>query len=99
MGTLITPDLGTCLWFVLINTVGFVEMGRDKRSAQRNAYRISENTLILLALFGGAIGIYLGMLHYHHKTKKSLFKFGVPVLIVFNLVWVGLNLTMSSFRI
>lgn len=80
--------------FVLgMNALGFVLMGQDKKAAQRQAYRISERTLMGIALFGGAMGIYAGMNHFHHKTKKPLFTVGVPFLIVVNLIGLGSFIT------
>lgn len=81
------------LFFVLINLLGFILMGLDKRYAQKQSYRISEKTLLLIALFGGAIGVYLGMMHFHHKTKKPLFSQGVPIMIIINILVFGFYIT------
>ena len=55
--------------------------GRDKRLAVRERYRISEKTLILLALFGGSIGSLAAMHLFHHKTRKKKFAWGVPAIL------------------
>ncbi|KAF0227313.1 MAG: ysdA [Erysipelotrichaceae bacterium] len=81
------------LFFVLINLLGYTLMGMDKSYAQKQSYRISEKTLLLIALFGGAIGVYLGMMHFHHKTKKPLFNQGVPVMIIINIFMLGVFIT------
>jgi uncharacterized membrane protein YsdA (DUF1294 family) len=57
----------------------------DKRSSERQGRRISEKALFFLALFFGAIGIYLGMFLFRHKTKKWYFVWGIPLLVVVNL--------------
>ena len=49
-------------------------MGLDKWKAKNKAYRVSENTLLLNAIFGGAFGSILGMYIFHHKTKKRSFR-------------------------
>lgn len=69
---------------IVINLLAFVIMGYDKMQAKGNKARIAEKKLLLLALFLGSPGIYLGMLAFRHKTKKPLFKYGVPVLLICN---------------
>ena len=71
-------------YLVLINAVGFVLMGVDKKRAIRGAWRISEATLFLTAFLGGALGCTLGMRHFRHKTKHWYFKYGMPSFFVFD---------------
>ena len=73
-------------YLVLINAVGFVLMGVDKKRAIRGAWRISEATLFLTAFLGGALGCTLGMRHFRHKTKPWYFKYGMPAIFVFELL-------------
>ena len=40
----------------------------------KNAWRIKEATLLLCSFFLGALGGYLGMLAFHHKTKHWYFQ-------------------------
>ena len=53
-------SLFTIYWAVL-NLAGFAMMGIDKKRAIRGAWRISEASLFLTALLGGALGCTLGM--------------------------------------
>ena len=70
-------------WYLLvINILAFVCYGLDKLKAKRNARRVSERTLLLLALVGGSVGAWLGMLVWRHKTKHAKFRFGVPILLL-----------------
>lgn len=69
------------LWIVL-NMVTFCIYGVDKRRAKRNRNRISEGTLVLLAILGGTVGAYLGMTVFHHKTNKKRFRIGIPLVFV-----------------
>jgi uncharacterized membrane protein YsdA (DUF1294 family) len=70
-------------WYLLvINILAFVCYGLDKLKAKRNARRISERALLLLALVGGSVGAWLGMLVWRHKTKHAKFRFGVPILLL-----------------
>ncbi len=73
--------------FIVMNVVGLFIMGEDKKRAKRHQYRISERTLWLVALFGGAIGATAGMQVYRHKTKHTQFKIGFPVLALLELIF------------
>ena len=66
------------LYLVIINVVGYVIMGVDKKRAIRGAWRISEASLFFTALLGGSLGCILGMQHFRHKTKHWYFKYGMP---------------------
>ncbi|WP_251549505.1 DUF1294 domain-containing protein [Neobacillus muris] len=78
----------TVLWlvFALMNLAGLIIMGVDKKRAREHQYRISEKTLWLVAVFGGAIGAAIGMQLFHHKTKHFQFKWGFPILALVELV-------------
>ena len=57
-----------------------------KRSKKVGANRISEKTLLIFSLLGGALGGYLAMIMWHHKTKHWYF-----VLInIFGIVFYAL---------
>ncbi|HBO38586.1 MAG TPA: DUF1294 domain-containing protein [Pasteurellaceae bacterium] len=71
-----------------INILTYVLMYHDKQRAMNNQWRISEKTLLNLTVFGGFVGMYLGMQHFRHKTKHLSFKI---TAIVAPLLWfVGL---------
>ena len=57
-------------------------MRADKQRARHHQYRIKENTLWMVAIFGGAVGTTLGMNIFRHKTKHSTFKIGFPLLAI-----------------
>jgi len=69
-----------------MNVVGFLSMAIDKRKAKHHANRISEMTLMLIAVFGGAAGTWLGMEVFRHKTKHFKFFVGVPVIFAIQIV-------------
>ena len=78
------------LWLAVINAAGFLLMGLDKWKAKRGAWRIPEKTLFTAALLGGTVGVIAGMKTFHHKTRHSQFKYGLPVLLTIQLgaaVW------------
>ena len=70
----------TAFYLILVNIIAFAAFGIDKRKAVKHKYRISEATLLGLALIGGSAGALAGMHLFHHKTKKLLFR-AVPMLL------------------
>lgn len=60
----------------------FFIYGYDKRCAVKDRWRISEKTLLLLAVLGGGIGAAFGMVGFHHKTKHTKFTIIVPVCML-----------------
>ncbi len=75
------------VYLLLINALNFTLMLVDKKKAIKKQWRISESTLLTLALFGGSFGCIAGMRILHHKTKKDAFSIGVP--IIFSLQVIG----------
>ena len=67
---------------ICINVVTFVVYGIDKWKAKQGSWRISEATLLLLAVIGGSIGALLGMQVWHHKTMHKKFKYGLPMILL-----------------
>ncbi len=71
--------------YFAINFIAFIIMLVDKiKSTQRGAERISEGTLFFMAAAFGAIGVYLGMFTFRHKTQKFYFLIGIPLIIIQN---------------
>lgn len=54
--------------------------------AEKNQWRISENTFIILGLLGGSIGILIGMVMFKHKLSKKKFYIGVPLILILNKI-------------
>lgn len=75
------------LLFVLMlgwNIITFLMMGLDKMKVKADRRRISEKTLLTSAFVMGGIGIAAGALVFHHKTRKILFKIGIPLALIVN---------------
>ncbi len=68
-------------------------MGIDKQFARAKKKRIPEKTLWKIAWFGGAIGMWIGMLVFRHKTKHLSFKLGLPSL---SIIWLVLLILLVS---
>jgi uncharacterized membrane protein YsdA (DUF1294 family) len=65
-----------------MNAVAFVLYAIDKLKAKMDAWRISENVLIWMAILGGSVGALLAMIICRHKIRVPKFRFGVPVIIL-----------------
>ncbi len=70
----------------VINVLSFLIYGLDKLKAKYHKWRISEKTLLLLAILGGSYGSYFAMILFHHKTRKPVFKFGVPLILILETI-------------
>ncbi len=58
----------------------------DKRKAKKHKWRISEKNIFLIALLCGSLGCLLGMNIFRHKTKHWYFRFGLPTILVLQVV-------------
>lgn len=79
-------------YLLLANVVTFITYGIDKYKAKKGKWRISEATLLLMAVFGGSIGAWLGMKAFHHKTMHKKFYIGVPAIVILQIalaVWLA----------
>ena len=70
---------------ILPNLLGFMFMGLDKHWAKEGGFRLPESTFFCMALIGGSIGCIIGMLLYHHKTRKPAFFIGMPLILALQL--------------
>jgi uncharacterized membrane protein YsdA (DUF1294 family) len=79
------------LLFIAMNIAAFSGFGIDKGRARSGSRRISEKDLLLLALFGGTIGAYLGRSYFRHKTRKAGFSWSLHLIALAQiafLIWV-----------
>ena len=74
------------IYLVIINFIGFIIMGRDKLKAKRHAWRIAEKYFFFVSLMGGSIGTWIGMYFFHHKSKHWYFVWGIPFILVIQMV-------------
>lgn len=75
-------------YLLLINILSLLVMFMDKQRAKRHKFRISERSLLSLALLGGSVGIFLGMLLFHHKTKHIKFTVGISMIIILQIYFI-----------
>ena len=83
------------IYLAVINVVTFFMYGIDKWKAKKSKWRISEATLLGMAVIGGSVGAWLGMKTWHHKTLHKggnrdvdnivgghQFRYGVPLILI-----------------
>ncbi|MCK9861426.1 DUF1294 domain-containing protein [Paenibacillus sp. ATY16] len=74
------------IYLLVVNITAFAMMGMDKSYARRKKRRIPEKRLFGVSAIGGALGAWIGMQAWRHKTKHASFRVGIPLLFIFNLV-------------
>ena len=78
-------------YLLVMNLITFFVFGFDKWKAKykekhETARRVPEKTLFLLAALGGSVGALLGMRVWHHKTLHKSFRFGIPAILILQIV-------------
>jgi len=86
------------LYLLGINILGYSLMGIDKWKAKRNKWRIQEQRFFLIAIFGGAIGVLLGMKHFRHKTLHKQFVYGIPAILIVQVLIVAFLIFSTYLR-
>ena len=81
-------------YLVILNVLTFLLYGIDKWKAKHSRWRIPESLLLGMAALGGSVGAWLGMRVWRHKTQHKKFRYGVPAILLAQivlLVWVVVN--------
>lgn len=83
---------GTASWWLLayplFSLAAFFAYWRDKRSAERGAWRTPEQTLHLLELLGGWPGAFLAQRLLRHKTRKPSYQLVFwAIVLVHQVFW------------
>ncbi len=71
---------------LILNLLSFTLMGIDKRRAVKGRSRIPESTLLFWGFIMGGPGLLLGALIFHHKTRKTKFRIGIPAALIVNVL-------------
>lgn len=77
------------IYLLVLNIIGFLIMGIDKRRAKKRMWRIPEKTFFIVSLLGGSIGTWAGMYTFRHKTKHWYFVIGMPLILALQIGIVG----------
>jgi uncharacterized membrane protein YsdA (DUF1294 family) len=80
------------IYLIIVNLGCLFLMAQDKKFAEKGHRRIPEKRLFLNAALGGALGIWMGMRLWRHKTKHRSFTIGIPALFIVNVLSVYLIL-------
>lgn len=78
--------LAALVYLALVNVIAFAVYGADKRRAKKDKRRVPEKTLFLLAIIGGSVGALAGMYTFRHKTRHWYFVWGIPAILVIQIV-------------
>lgn len=81
------------IYFIIINIMTFVVYIGDKVLAILKKNRVTEKKLLLLSIFGGAIGGLCAMIIVRHKIRKISF---VLINVVASSVYLILLLNYSN---
>ena len=73
-------------YLIIINVIAFFMYGVDKEKARKGEWRIKEKDLILVALIGGSVGAFSGMHFFHHKTRHWYFRYGIPAIMILQII-------------
>lgn len=71
---MLTDQFVILYFYLVVNLLSLLLFWWDKRSARLSNWRVPENKLLLLALFGGFLGAFIGQRLCRHKTQKQPFK-------------------------
>lgn len=73
-------------YIVIINIVTFLAFVFDKHRAKNDGWRIKNFFLLGLSFIGGSLGGLLGMKLVRHKTKKSYYRLGLPLMVLMQVL-------------
>ena len=73
-------------WLAAWSVVTFTAYAIDKAQARRGGWRIPEVVLHGLAIAGGAIGGWLGLLALRHKTRHPVFPLVLAIALTVQIV-------------
>lgn len=89
------------LVLLAVNCAAFVAFWWDKRRAKAGAWRISERTLLGLALIGGSLGAISAQQIFRHKTCKEPFRSLLYLIVLLHIIvgtiWLVAPDAMSDF--
>ena len=84
------------IYLLVLTLATFIVCGIDKFAAKKQMRRVPEKTLFLLSAIGGSVGMFAGMLTFRYKTQHWYFKFGIPAIIIGQVVLVLLFMRLFA---
>ncbi len=86
------------VYLFIISMITVILTIYDKIAAKKRKFRISEATLILCGIFGGAVAELITMLLIRHKTRHIKFMLGLPLIITAQVVITVILLIFGVFH-
>ncbi|MBQ8752392.1 MAG: DUF1294 domain-containing protein [Clostridia bacterium] len=77
------------LYLLAVSLAAVILTVSDKRRAKRNRWRVPEATLLWVAAFGGSLAMLVTMHTVRHKTRHPKFMWGLPAILIAQLLLVG----------
>ena len=84
-------------YLLIISLIAGIVTMYDKGAAKANKRRVPENSLLLIALLGGSIAMYLVMRMIQHKTNKEKFMRGLPLIIALQALMIFFAYRMYTY--
>ena len=73
--------------FLLISLISVILTVYDKIASKcLPHHRVPEATLLMFAVLGGCLPMYIAMQIIHHKTLHKKFMIGLPIILTIQLV-------------
>lgn len=78
-------------YLLVINLIALILMTYDKLVSKTGKVRlrIPERTLLWLPVLGGALGSFIGMQVFRHKSRHTSFKIIIPLFLI---IWIIISL-------
>jgi uncharacterized membrane protein YsdA (DUF1294 family) len=70
------------LYLAAISLFAAILTIHDKNTARKDAWRVKERTLLAVSALGGSAVMLLTMLFIRHKTRRTKFMVGIPLIIL-----------------
>lgn len=80
-------------YLVFVNVLTYLLYWVDKSQAEQQGYRISEGTLLLLAIAGGSPAAFLACHKLRHKTRKQPFRTLLYLILALQILFAGALVT------
>ncbi|MCV9965572.1 DUF1294 domain-containing protein [Pararhizobium sp. BT-229] len=84
--------LSLIVLFLISNIVTFCVFWWDKSAARGGKWRVSEDKLLSLALFGGSLGALAAQRLLRHKTRKEPFRTRLTAILVLHAAILSIGL-------
>lgn len=73
-------------YLLFIQIIAIAVTVSDKKRAIKRRRRISENSLMLVAMLGGSVSMYITMIFIRHKTNHNKFMLGLPFIMFLHIL-------------